>query len=114
MDNADTVTERMQRQKIHKLREYQFADEQWEAQRLKTPLPIGDISRSAGPRRIIRPKPDAWRKGPKLPALLASFADVFLLRKPTHFFPALTPVGPDRATFPGDKIEDTIANIRQT
>ena len=59
MDNADTVTEGMQRQKIHKLREYQFADEQWEAQRLKTPLPIGDISRSAGSRRIIRPKPDA-------------------------------------------------------
>jgi len=28
----------MQRQKIHKLREYQFADEQWEAQRLKTPV----------------------------------------------------------------------------
>ena len=26
-----------------------------------------------------------------------------------HFPPALTPVGPDRATFPGDRIEDTIA-----
>jgi hypothetical protein len=106
MDNADTVTERMQRQKIHKLREYQFADEQWEAQRLKTPLPIGDISRSAGSRRIIRPKPDAWRKGPKLPALLASFADVFLLWETDALF--------FRETFPGDKIEDTIANIRQT
>jgi len=76
----------MQRQKIHKLREYQFADEQWEAQRLKTPLPIGDISRSAGPRRIIRAKPDARRKGPKLPALLASFADVFLLRETDALF----------------------------
>ena len=76
----------MQRQKIHKLREYQFADEQWEAQRLKTPLPIGDISRSAGPRRIIRPKPDACRKGPKLLALYASFADVFLLRETDALF----------------------------
>jgi hypothetical protein len=28
----------VQRQKIHKLREYQFADEHWEAQRLKTPV----------------------------------------------------------------------------
>jgi len=40
MDNADTATERMQRQKIHKLREYQFADEQWEAQRLKPHCPL--------------------------------------------------------------------------
>lgn len=35
---------------------------------------------------IARHKPDAWRKGPKLPALLASFTDVFLLRETDAFF----------------------------
>jgi hypothetical protein len=87
MDNADTATERMQRQKIHKLREYQFADEQWEAQRLKTPVcPLAIFPDRPVPGELSDPKPDAWRKGPKLPALLASFADVFLLRETDALF----------------------------
>jgi hypothetical protein len=38
------------------------------------------------PRRIIRHKPDAWRKTPNLRALVASFTDVVLLRKTDAFF----------------------------
>jgi hypothetical protein len=38
------------------------------------------------PRRIIRHKPDAWRKALNLRALVASFTDVVLLRKTDAFF----------------------------